>query len=221
MGTPVNIDDQFRSMKKNKRRPYRLQRRAASQAATHLAVARAAFELHSTIGPSRTTVSAIAEKAGVQRLTVYRHFPDPEAIFVACSAFSFAEDPPPDPEGWRSIAEPDARLRTALLQIYGYYRRKRQLLINLHRDAEIAVVAAALARRRKVLAKGAALLAEGSARGDAQSDRLRVASIGHALDFTTWRSLAETQGLSDEELVEVMISLIASVRSLPAAPNER
>jgi AcrR family transcriptional regulator len=221
VGTHVNIDDQVRLMKKGKRRPYRLQRRAASQAETHLAVARAAFELHSTIGPSRTTVSAIAEKAGVQRLTVYRHFPDQEAIFVACSAYSFAEDPPPDPEGWRSITEPDKRLRAALLQIYGYYRRKRQLLTNLHRDAEIAVVAAALARRRKVLAKGAVLLAEGLPRRDARADRLRGASISHALDFTTWRSLAETQGLSDQELVEVMLSLIASVRSLPAAPRER
>jgi AcrR family transcriptional regulator len=192
-------------MKKKKPRAYRLQRRAASQAETHLAVARAAYDLHSTIGPARTTVSAIAEKAGVQRLTVYRHFPDQEAVFVACSAYSFAEDPPPDPERWRSITEPDVRMRTALREIYGYYRRKRQLLINLYRDSEIAVVAAALARRQKVLAKGKAILAEGWPRGGVTTDRFRIASIGHALDFATWRSFTETEGLSDDDLVELML----------------
>lgn len=188
-----------------------MQRRAARQAETHIALARAAFELHSTIGPSRTTVTAIAEKAGVQRLTVYRHFPDEEAIFVACSAYSFAEDPPPDPKAWGSIAEPERRLRTGLLELYAYYRRKRQLLTNLHRDAEIPVVAAALARRRGVLAKGAAVLAEGWVGADAKTARLLVASIGHALHFTTWQSLAETQGLTEKEVVEVMIALVQGV----------
>ena len=181
------------------------------QADTHLALARAAFELHSTIGPSRATVSAIAEKAGVQRLTVYRHFPDVEAIFAACSAYSFAEDPPPDPEAWRSIAEPEKRLRSALLQLYSYYRRRRQLLTNLHRDAEMPAVAAALARRRQVLAKGAVVLAEGWVGADAKTTRFLVASIGHALHFTTWQSLAETERLTEKEVVQVMIALVQGV----------
>ena len=195
-------------MKKSKRRPYTLHRRAASQAETHLAVAKAAFELHSTIGPSRATVSAIAEKAGVQRLTVYRHFPDQEAIFAACSAYSFSQDPPPDPEAWRAVVEPRTRFRTALREVYGYYRRKRQLLLNLHRDSDIAIVAAALARRRTVLEKGTAILTEGWPKRAMKTDRHRTALIRHALDFTTWQSLAETQGLSDAELVELMLELV-------------
>src|SRR5215211_388891 len=157
---PVNIGNHVSSPKGEKRRPYRLQRRAAKQAETRLMLARAAFELHSSIGPARTTVSAIAEKAGVQRLTVYRHFADQDAILTACSAYSFAEDPPPNPEAWRGVVEPEERLRTALNQLYGYYSRKRQLLANLYRDAEMPVVAAALARRRELLAKGVAILSE-------------------------------------------------------------
>jgi AcrR family transcriptional regulator len=201
------------SLKEGRRRSYRLQRRAVKQAETHLALARAAFELHSSVGPSRTTVSAIAEKAGVQRLTVYRHFPDEEAIFNACSAYSFGQDPPPNPETWRSIIEPEVRLRTALLHLYSYYRRKRQLLANLYRDAEMPVVAAALARRREVLAKGVAVLAQGWLDPDSGTARLLVAAIGHALEFTTWLSLVENQGLSDEEAVETMLVFVRSVRS--------
>ncbi|WP_287263207.1 TetR/AcrR family transcriptional regulator [Mesorhizobium sp.] len=211
--THVNIGDQVSSLKEGQRRSYRLQRRAVKQAETHLALARAAFELHSSVGPSRTTVSAIAEKAGVQRLTVYRHFPDEEAVFNACSAYSFGQDPPPSPEAWRSIVEPEARLRTALFQLYSYYRRKRQLLANLYRDAEIPVVAAALARRREVLANCVVILAEGWPDRDNGIARLLVAAIGHALDFTTWRSLVENQGLSDEEAVEAMLVLARSVSS--------
>ncbi|MER8484010.1 helix-turn-helix domain-containing protein [Mesorhizobium sp. M1322] len=211
--THVNIGDHVSSLKEGRRRSYRLQRRAVKQAETHLALARAAFELHSSVGPSRTTVSAIAEKAGVQRLTVYRHFPDEEAVFNACSAYSFGQDPPPDPETWRSIVEPEVRLRTALFQLYGYYRRKRQLLANLYRDAEMPVVAAALARRREVLAKGVAVLSQGCFDPNGGTARLLVAAIGHALDFTTWLSLVENQGLSDEEAVETMLVFVRSVRS--------
>ncbi|WP_139032166.1 TetR/AcrR family transcriptional regulator [Mesorhizobium amorphae] len=214
--THVNISDHMSLPKEGQRRSYRLQRRAVKQAETHLALARAAFELHSSVGPSRTTVSAIAEKAGVQRLTVYRHFPDEEAVFSACSAYSFGQDPPPNPEVWRSIADPDARLRTALLQLYGYYSRKRQLLANLYRDAEMPVVAAALVRRREVLAKGVTILESGWLDPDSETARLLVAAIGHALDFSTWRSLVENQGLSEDEAVEAMLVLIRCVSSSSA-----
>jgi AcrR family transcriptional regulator len=196
------------SPKLKKRRPYRLQRRAVRQAETHHALARAAFELHSSIGPARTTVSAIAEKAGVQRLTVYRHFPDHDAIFTACSAYSFAHDPPPNPEAWRAIADAELRLQTALRELYGYYGRKRQLLANLYRDAEMPVVGAALSRRREVLAKGVDILLQGWVGADGETGRLIGAAIGHALDFTTWCSLVETQGLSEEEAAEAMRRLI-------------
>ena len=136
----MSIDDHDRSLKNGARGPYRLQRRAERQAETRLGIARAAFELHKTVGPSRTTVSAIAERAGVQRLTVYRHFPDEEAILSACSTYAFEQDPPPDPSAWSEIEDPEARLRTALGVFYAYYRRNCQLYVNLYRDAETMAV---------------------------------------------------------------------------------
>jgi len=198
-------------MKEAKPRKYELRARAGKQAATHRALAEAAYELHTTVGPSKTTISAIADKAGVQRLTVYRHFADQDAIFAACTAHSFAKDPPPNPETWGEIADPTRRLRTALEQLYGYYLRNRQLLANLYRDAEVPVVASALARRADVLERGVGILSKGWKVDDPKSARLRVAIIGHALDFSTWQSLVGTQGLSDVEAIQAMLSFVQSI----------
>ena len=202
------MDDHLRSPKIEKR-PYRQQQRAENTAETHRLLAKAAFELHDTIGPSRTTVSAIAERAGVQRLTVYRHFPDDAAIFAACTAYSFEHDPPPNPEAWRTIADANERLSAALRDVYGYYAKKRQLLSNLYRDAEIPVVADALARRQQVLARGVGILLEGrSWPGDVAQLR---AALGHVLDFATWRSLSETQGLNQTATIEMALRFVDSV----------
>jgi AcrR family transcriptional regulator len=202
------MSDQMRSPKRQKPRAYRLQRRAEKRDETHHALARAAFELHNSVGPSRTTVTAIAERAGVQRLTVYRHFPDEEAIFAACSAYSFAEDPPPNPDAWAAVEEPRRRLRTALREVYGYYLRKSRLLTNLYRDAEMPVVAAALSRRKGVLARGVAILAKGWRAPGAKAERLMKAAMAHALDFSTWRSLVEGQELTVDEAVDVMLTFV-------------
>jgi AcrR family transcriptional regulator len=205
----------LRSLKSQKqKRQYRLKRRAEKRDETHLVLARAAFELHATVGPSRATVSAIAEKAGVQRLTVYRHFPDDEAIFAACTAYSFAEDPPPDPESWRSVADPELRLREALRSLYGYYRRKHRLLANLYRDREMPAVAAALARRHAVLARGIEILSEGWPRATSTGIRYRRAAIGLVLDLATWQSLSEI--LRDEEAIEMALVLVRASAAVPA-----
>jgi AcrR family transcriptional regulator len=156
-------------------------------------------------------VTAIAERAGVQRLTVYRHFPDQEAIFRACTAHAFADFPPPDPESWLAVPDPSTRMRTALLQVYAYYRRRRSLLSNLYRDAEVPVVAAALSRRRQVLTRSVAVLSDGWLGRSAVINRLVAAAIGHALEFATWHSLAENQGLSDENVADMMLGFICSV----------
>jgi AcrR family transcriptional regulator len=198
----------MRSLKTEPPRPYRKRARADKQAETHRALAEAAYALHTTVGPAKTTVSAIAERAGVQRLTVYRHFPDQEAIFAACTAHAFAKDAPPVPETWRPIANPRARLATALHELYGYYRRNRQLLANLYRDAELPVVADALTRRASLLQQAVAILAEGWPADPATEDRLRRAAIGHALDFFAWLSLTETEGLTDEEAIDLMTGLV-------------
>jgi AcrR family transcriptional regulator len=198
------------SLKEKSARTYRLKARAESQAETHRALARAAYELHGSLGPAKTTVSAIAERAGVQRLTVYRHFPDQAAIFAACTAHAFERDAPPNPDPWQGIADPEARFRTALGELYGYYHRNQQLLANLHRDAELPPVAEALARSAAMLAHGAALLLEGWVTPGTPPARVVLAAIGHAMQFSTWQSLA-AEGLSDAEAVEMMISLVKSI----------
>jgi AcrR family transcriptional regulator len=207
----VNIGDHMRSLKEKKPRAYQLRARAEKQAATHQALAKAAYELHSSVGPAKTTISAIADRAGVQRLTVYRHFPDQDAIFNACIAHAFAQDPPPNPQEWMPITDPESRLRAALTSMYGYYRRNHQLLANSYRDAELPAVAARMVGWAEMLTASVAVLDAGWTGGDA---RIRSAALGHSLDFGTWRSLAQTQGLSDAEAIDVMIAFVKSVAHL-------
>ncbi|WP_292554453.1 TetR/AcrR family transcriptional regulator [Mesorhizobium sp.] len=201
------MGNHLRSPKLPPRRRYNLKARADKQAETHRALARAASELHHTVGPSRTTISAIADRAGVQRLTVYRHFPDEEAIFSACTAYSFEVDPPPNPDTWIDIDDPEERHRIALEQLYGYYRRKRQLLANLYRDAEMPVVAAALERRRWMLRGAGEILSAGWKVSPAEL-RFFGATLAHTLQFATWLSLAEEQGLSDAEAIELAVRIV-------------
>jgi len=204
----VNINDQMRSLKSREPRPYQLRARADKQAETHRILAEAAYALHATVGPAKATISAIAEKAGVQRLTVYRHFPDQEAIFAACTAHSFAIDPPPNPETWRSIADSSERLRSALAELYGYYRRNDRLLLNLYHDAELPVVAAALARRAELLARGAAILREGWKPKGRKETRLLPAALSHSLDFAAWRTLSVDSKVEDTDIIELMLGLV-------------
>src|SRR3954452_18309852 len=98
-----------------KRRTYVQQRRAEQQSATRRRIVEAVAALHGEIGPARTTIKAIAERAGVERLTVYRHFGDEGEIFAACGAHFQAKIPPPDPAAWADVVEPAERLRAALV----------------------------------------------------------------------------------------------------------
>src|SRR2546421_563163 len=118
----------------DKKRPYRMKRRAESEARTRRRITESAVELHGTLGPSRTSISAVAERAGVRRSTVYRHFPDEPALFAACSAHWRAANPTPDVGRWAAIEDPGERLRRALEELYGYYRRTDGMLANLLRD---------------------------------------------------------------------------------------
>ena len=106
-------------------------------AETHLRITEAAIELHGTVGPSRTTLSAVAERAGVERRTLYRHFPTEADLFAACSSHYFAANPWPDLDGWRAIRDPRERLERALDELYAYYERTEPMLGNVLRDAEL------------------------------------------------------------------------------------
>src|SRR5436305_9889617 len=115
-------------------RKYQLGQRAEAVDATRLRIVEATVALHDSIGPARTTISAIAERAGVQRLTVYRHFPDERSLFEACSAHWLAQNPIPDPAEWKAVADPEERLRVALNAIYAFFRSTQGMSGNLVRD---------------------------------------------------------------------------------------
>jgi AcrR family transcriptional regulator len=195
----------------NKRRRYRKRRRAALELETRQRIAEATVKLHGTVGPARTTVSAIAGEAGVQRSTVYRHFPDDQALFDACTAQFYGLHPMPELERWTNIADPDERLRRALADLYAWFGEAEDMLSNTQRDA--AYVPAPTRERflgyftaaRDVLT-----------RGRRERGRLRartVAAIGHAIAFPTWRSLVREQDLDDAEAVELMARMVAEAGS--------
>ena len=118
----------------DKTRRYRMTARAESQQETRRRITESAVELHGTVGPAHTTMSAVAEHAGVRRSTLYRHFPDEAALFDACSAHWNAANPPPELARWAAIADPEERLRVALGELYGFYARTSQMMENLLRD---------------------------------------------------------------------------------------
>lgn len=192
-----------------KRGKYELKRRAERQEETRLRIARATLELHEIIGPSRTSISAIAERAGVGRPTVYNHFPDELSLGKACSSLDLSENPPPDPEAWALIADPEWRLRTALAEVYAHFRRRERLLANVLRDSErewetnpnVREIMKPLiehwGRMKDVLVAGWEA-SEGAS-------PLLPGAVGLALDFQTWRTMVRRQGLDDEEAIELMV----------------
>jgi AcrR family transcriptional regulator len=193
-------------------RPYRMKRRAEQQQRTRERIAASAAELHEKLGPSRTSISAVAERAGVRRSTVYRHFPDEESLFVACTSHWMASNMPPDLAAWAAIADPDERLRAALLELYGHYRRTQRMMENILRDEEaMPIVKQMFTGFRDYLEGARKTLMAG--RGQRGRVRGRVsAAIGHALHFNTWDSLAREQGLDDSEAAELMCRLVAGAR---------
>jgi AcrR family transcriptional regulator len=190
-----------------KSRTYELKQRAERQQETRRRIVEAAVELHSTLGPARTTIADIAERAGVTRPTVYAHFPDARSLFAACSGSVQETSPPPDNAPWRAIADPDERLETALTELYGYYTRLESLLENVERDAvTMPVLAEIEAERRRHLAETRDLLVEGRPGGARTAH-----AIGHALEFGTWKSLVRGQGADTDEAVALMAAFVRAV----------
>jgi AcrR family transcriptional regulator len=195
---------------KSRPRTYRKRWRAEQERRTRERITEAAVRLHGTLGPARTTVSGVAREAGVQRATVYRHFPDEASLFAACTAHYWATNPMPDPGAWSSIADPEARLRHALGEMYAFFRRTEGMLEKTSRDAPmVEAMARPVAEFRDYLnAAAAAIIAGRPERGEA---RRRVkAAVGHAVAFPTWQSLVRQQALEDTEAVAVMAALVES-----------
>ena len=188
-------------------RKYELKRRAERQSETRRRIVDATVGLHTTVGPARTTISAIAGRAGVQRHTVYAHFPDERTLFEACSTHWRERYPLPDSGSWNGIADPARRLRAALQDVYEWYETVEDDLAVFSRDAEVHELTAELGdRRKRAIGSLRAELADGWPRRKAVQ-----AAIGHALEFETWRSLARRQGLTRKQAVDAMLSFVASV----------
>lgn len=184
-------------------RTYTLKRRAEQQSETRRRIVEAAVDLHGSVGPARTTVSMVAERAGVQRHTLYAHFPDERSLLQACSSLHLEREPLPDGEAWRGIADPRARLRTGLGAIYLWYERNAQLLGCVLRDAE----SDSLVGEISALRFGPLFAAYAEVLGVALSTK-QGAMLHLALSFFTWRTLVRDAGLTTDTAVDAMVQAI-------------
>jgi AcrR family transcriptional regulator len=188
-------------------RTYTLKKRAEQQAETRRRIVAAAVDLHGSIGPALTTFSQIAERASVQRHTLYAHFPDERSLYLACSGFVMERDPLPDPDAWRGIADVRARLSGALAALYGWYARNATLIGCVLRDAEHH----ALTREINELRMGPVMDGYRAVLSDGLTARQR-ALLPLALSFFTWRSLVRDGELDDAAATDAMTRAIDSAR---------
>jgi AcrR family transcriptional regulator len=197
------------SAQKTPTRRYQLRKRAEAMEATRRRITVAAMELHETLGPARTTLTAVAERAGVQRQTVYRHFADEKELLAACSGHYAALHPLPDAGRWAAIADPAERLGAALDELYAWYEDTEPMWTNVFRDETLVdAVGPALEPLRAYLDDAARTLAAGwGAPGPRRATLLAAAR--HAVDFHTWRSLAHDGGVSRAGVVELTSAMVS------------
>lgn len=204
----------------NENRRYQMTRRAEAEEETRRRITQSTVDLHEALGPSRTSISAIAEHAGVRRSTVYRHFPDELALFTACTTHWMAANPPPDPSSWAMIGDADQRLGAALGALYPYFRRTQRMMENIHRDEEIMpLVKQMMGGFRGYLDGLRSLLMKDRVTSPARTHAVSAA-IGHALSFPVWRSVAVEQGLSDEECADLMRCLARCAQTPDNCPGQ-
>ena len=187
-----------------KKRDYRLGRRAEKQAETRQRIVETALELHSTVGPARTTVSQIAERAGVQRHTYYAHFPEERDLFLACSGLAMERDPLPDFAPLRARPAGRDRVCSGLKQLYEWYSRNRRQATCVLRDAENHALTREVVELRMAPAfqQAAEVLGEGLSR---RSHTL----LGLALSFSCWNNLA--QSMKPGAAADLMSDAVAKV----------
>lgn len=194
-------------------RPYRMKIRADRLKRTRSRIVEAAVDLHTTIGPAHTADVAVARKAGVTRVTLYRHFPDDRSLFRACMQHGLDRWPPPDPEAWRRIAEPQARLSAALAQLYAYYRVAGPGLVVIARDAPLLRRELLVSPSRMDILRSmpAVLLRGWKVRG--RRRRLVAAALHHAVAVRTWQTLVREQGLADGDAVELLVGMVLAAQA--------
>lgn len=193
------------------KRKYEQKVRAERQEETRRRIAEATAALHAEIGPARTTISAIAERAGVERLTVYKHFPEESELFRACQQHFLSCHPVPDATLWSDCPHPEDRLRVALTALYAYYDETEGMTANVLHDASLLPpLASTITGRDAYFGVLHADLAAGW--GEPPDARVLVwAAVGHAIDFETWRSLVRRQGLTSAQAVDLMVYLVSAL----------
>lgn len=184
-------------------RTYTLRKRAAGQAETRRRIVEAAVALHGCVGPAQTTVSMVAERAGVQRHTLYAHFPDERSLLMACSGLVAERDPRPDARQWRTITDRGARLTAGLTALYAWYARNADLMACVTRDAQHHALTREIAELRTGPAMAACreVLGAGSGSGGR-------AALALALSFHGWATLVRDEGLRQDEAVAVMVRMV-------------
>jgi AcrR family transcriptional regulator len=190
-------------------RTYTLKKRAESQAETRRRIVEAALELHGSVGPALTTISMVAERAGVQRHTLYAHFPDERSLLMACSGLHLELEPPPDAGPWRSIGDRRERLTVGLAALYGWYERNADMTARVLRDAEFHP----LTKEITELRLGPYFQAYREVLGERLSAGQR-AMLRLALSFFTWRTLVRDGGLEPAAAVKGMVQAIDCARDI-------
>ena len=188
----------------HEKRKYELRKRAEAMDETRRRITEAAVELHGTVGPARTTISAVAERAGVQRHTVYRHFPTEKDLFAACSSHFRATHPWPDAHSWEAIEDPRERLSRALDELYRYYEDTGHMYANVNRDVEL--VPSIRGANEPLLAYLEHAIRVLSAGWPAR--KLLTGALRHVTAFATWRSLTRDGGLSRPQAVRLALAMV-------------
>lgn len=198
------------------KRRYRKRKRAETEEETHRRITEAAVELHGTVGPARTTITEVAERAGVSRMTVYNHFPSDVDLFRACSSHWARENPFPDPEGWLA-GDPEAWVVHALEELYGWYDRKQGMLEKVLRDLPLVPSLGEVMEPLwgDYMEDVVDALLRGWREGRDGNGPLR-ATLRVVADFHTWRLLDEA-GLSAADAARVAAQM--AVATTPAAPS--
>lgn len=190
------------------KRKYEKTKRAANQEETRKRIVEATVQLHQTIGGPAATISAIAEAAGVERLTVYRHFPDERSLLQACTGHYLSLNQPPDPESWLAIADPVTRLGTALRDIYAYHLQTEAMMNSAFRDIDTMPVLKDLLQPLFAYWRSVAtLLADGLAETEAGKQAI-LPMVALSIHYLTWRTLVREQGLSNDAAVDLMFNAI-------------
>jgi AcrR family transcriptional regulator len=184
-------------------RTYTLKKRAEQQAQTRQRIVEAAVDLHGSVGPALTSLSMVAERAGVQRHTLYAHFPDERSLYLACSGLSLERAPLPDAATWQDIEDPRERLLVGLDAVYGWYERNADLAACVLRDAEYHLLTKEIAELRYGPFMAAYQEVLGSDLSLTQRTVLRL-----ALSFFTWRTLVRESNLKQDAAVRAMVQAI-------------